>query len=133
MNDEKWIKLSKILLIVASLMLVCNGIYLHFCGGSNAADSDNAARTVESIKAEHESARSEVESSKREVEAAEKHVDRAIDAVAGSEETARRNAAGTDELQTLIDECQGIVEAQRGLIRDIDRANGIRQTANAEN
>lgn len=132
MNDEKWIKLSKVLLIIASLMLIGNGIYLYFCGSST-ADSNNATRTVESIKAEHESARSETESSEREVEAAEKHVERAAGAVTGSEEAARRNAAGIDELQTLIDECQGIVEAQRGIIRDIDRANGIRPAADAEN
>lgn len=133
MNDEKWIKLSKILLIIASLLLVINGIYVSCKRAGSAADSDNAVRTVESIKAEHESARSETESSEREVTAAEKHVERAADAVTRSEEAASRNAAGIDELQTLISECQGIVEAQRGLIRDIDRANGIRQTTDAEN
>lgn len=132
MNDKKWIKLSKVLLIIASLMLICNGVYWHLCG-SNAADNDDTTRTVESIKAEHEFVRNETESSEREVEAAEKHVERATGAVTGSEEAARRNAASTDELQTLIDECQGIVEAQRGIIRNVDRANGIRSAADAEN
>ena len=133
MNDEKWIKLSKVLLVIASLMLVINGTYVSCKRGSSPADSNVTTKTVESIKAEHEAARSEAESSEREVTAAEKHVERAADAVTRSEDAARRNAAGVDELQTLIDECQGIVEAQRGIIRDVDRANGIRQTADAEN
>lgn len=133
MKDEQWIKLSKILLIVASLMLICNGLYVSCKRGSGIADSNTTTRTVERLESEHESARSEVESGEREITAAEEHIERANDAVGRSEETAQRNAAGVNELQTLISECQGIVEAQRELIRDIDRANRIRPAEDAKN
>lgn len=137
MNDEKQIfyyKLSKILLIITSLLLVGNGIYHAWQNRSSGTDlHQDTIRTVESIKSEHESIRSEVESAERSVGDAEEHIDRTIDAVGRSEVAAERNAESVDQLQTLINECKGIVEAQRGIIRDVDRANGTRPAADAEN
>lgn len=131
MNDEKWTRFFRVLVAIAGIMLVVNGVY-HSCKrGSSTANSNATAGTVERLKSEHESIRSKVESGEREVTAAEKHVERAIDTVSRSEDAAARNAAGVDELQALISECQGIVEAQRGIIRDVDRANGIRPAADA--
>lgn len=134
MDDEKWTRISRVLVAIVSVMLVINGVY-HSCkrDGSGTTNSDVTIRTVERLKSEHESIRSEVESGEQEVTAAEEHVERAIDAVSRSEDAAARNAASTDELQTLIEECQGILETQRGIIRDVDRANGIRPAADAEN
>lgn len=136
MNEKEifYYKFSRVLVAIVSIMLIINGVY-HSCkrGSSTTTDSDATIRTVERLKDEHESARSEVESGEREVTAAEEHVDRAADAVTRSEVAAERNAASTGELQTLISECQGIVETQRGIIRDVDRANGIRPAADAEN
>lgn len=128
MTDEtrrKIDKAVKISLIIASLLLICNDVYWRWhCRSSSTADN-NVARTVESIQRANESARSEVESGRREIEAAEGHIERAADAVGRSEEAARTNAAGVDELQTLVSECRGIVENQRELIREVETANGI--------
>ena len=126
-------KAVKISLIVANLVLVANGVWHWWHGRSSTTADNNVARTVESIKAEHSATRSELESGSREVKASEEHVERAADAVRRSEEAAQANARSTDELSTLIDECKGIVEAQRGLIRDVDRANGIRPQADEQN
>ena len=118
-------KVVKISLIVAGLLLICNDMYLLWYGRSSSAADNNVTRTVESIQRANESARSEVESGRREIEAAEGHIERAADAISRSEDAASRNATGIDELQTLISDCKGIVEAQRRIIRDVDRANGI--------
>lgn len=118
-------KAVKISLIVAGLLLICNDVYWRWHGGSSTSAGNDVCATMESIQAEHSTARSELESGSREVEAAKEHVERAADAVGRSTEAAQANARSTDELQSLISECQGIVEAQRGLIRDVDRANGI--------
>lgn len=128
MKDEtrrKIDKAVKISLIVAGLLLICNDIYWRWDSRSSTTADNNVTRTVESIQRANKSARSEIESGRREIETAEEHVDRTADAIKRSEETARSNARSTDELQTLISECKGIVEAQRGIIRDVDRANGI--------
>ena len=129
MTDETRRKISKavkISLIIANLVLVANGVYHWWHSRSSTPADNDVARTVESIQRANESARSEVESGRREIEAAEGHIERAADAVGRSEEAARINAAGTDELQTIISECKGIVEAQRRIIQDVERANGIR-------
>ena len=118
-------KVVKISLIVAGLLLICNDMYLRWYGRSSSEADNNVTRTVESIQRANESARSEVESGRREIEAAEGHIERAADAISRSEDAASRNATGIDELQTLISDCKGIVEAQRRIIRDVDRANGI--------
>ena len=129
MTDETKRKISKavkISLIVANIVLVANGVYHWWHSRSSSTADNNVNRTVESIQRANESARSEVESGRREIEAAEGHIERAADAVGRSEEAARINAAGIDELQTLVSECRGIVEAQRRIIQDVERANGIR-------
>jgi F0F1-type ATP synthase membrane subunit b/b' len=118
-------KAVKISLIIAGLLLICNDVYWRWHSGSSSAADNNVTSTVESIQRANESARSEIESGRREVEAAKEHVKRAADAVGRSTEAAQANARSTDELQSLISECQGIVEAQRGLIQDIDQENGI--------
>lgn len=126
MTDETRHKISKavkISLIIANLVLVTNGVYHWWQGRSSTAADNNVIRTVESIQKANESARSEVESGRREIEAAEGHIERAADAISRSEEAARINAAGVDELQTLVSECRGIVEAQQRLIRNIDESN----------
>lgn len=128
MKDETKFKIDKavkISLIVAGLLLICNDIYWRWDSRSSADTDNNVNRTVESIQRTNKTAGSEVESGRREIEAAEEHVGRTVDAIKRSEETARSNARSTDELQTLISECKGIVEAQRGIIREVDRANGI--------
>ncbi len=128
MKDEtrrKIDKAVKISLIVAGLLLICNDVYWRWHGGSSTSAGNDVCATMESIQAEHSTARSELESGSREVEAAKEHVERAADAVGRSTEAAQANARSTDELQSLISECQGIVEAQRGLIQDIDQENGI--------
>lgn len=128
MKDEtrrKIDKAVKIGLIVAGLFLICNDLYWRWNSRSSADTDNNVNRTVESIQRTNKTVRSKVESGRREIETAEKHVNRTADAIKRSEETARSNARSTDELQALIDECKGIVEAQRGIIRDVDRANGI--------
>ena len=136
MSDEtqaKFYKLAKVLLIAASLLLIGNGIY-HSCKGRSSTSADNNVnRTVESIKAANESARSELEYGSRNVEAAEKHVERAADAVSRSTEAAARNAGSVDQLEKIISESQGIVKAQRKLIQEIDRANGIGAQEGKEN
>lgn len=124
-TEAKFYKAAKILLIAVSLLLVCNGIWCWWQGRSSTTADNNVTRTVEQLKARNESARSEVESGRREIEAAEGHIERAADAVGRSTEAAQANARSTDELQSLISECQGIVKAQRELIQEIDRANGI--------
>ena len=128
MKDEtrrKIDKAVKISLIIAGLLLICNDIYWRWHGGSGTQADNNVNRTMESIQRANKSAGSEVESGRREIETAEEHVNRTADAIKRSEETAHSNAAGVDELQTTISDCKGIVEAQRGIIRDVDRANGI--------
>ena len=128
MKDEtrhKIDKAVKISLIVAGLFLICNDLYWRWNSRSSSTAGNNVTRTVESIQRANKSAGSEVESGRREIETAEEHVNRTADAIKRSEETAHSNARSTDELQTFISECKGIVEAQRGIIRDVDRANGI--------
>lgn len=136
MKDEtkrKIDKAVKIGLIVAGLFLICNDIYWRWHGGSGTQADNNVNRTMESIQRANKSAGSEVESGRREIETAEKHVNRTADAIKRSEETARSNARSTDELQALISECKGIVEAQRSIIQEVDRANGIRTSGSKEN
>lgn len=136
MKDEarrKIDKAVKISLIVAGLLLICNDIYWRWDSRSGTPADNDVNRTVESIQRANKSAGSEVESGRREIETAEEHVNRTADAIKRSEETARSNARSTDELQALISECKGIVEAQRGIIRDVDRANGIRPEENEQN
>lgn len=128
MTDETKRKISKavkISLIIANLVLVANGVWHWWHGRSSSAADNNVTRTVESIQRANESARSELESAGREIADAEGHVERAADAIGRSEEAARINAAGVDELQTLVSECRGIVENQRELIREVEAANGI--------
>ena len=136
MKDEtrrKIDKAVKISLIVAGVLLICNDLYWRWNGRSSADTDNNVNRTVESIQRTNKAAGSKVESGRREIEAAEEHVDRTVDAVERSEETAQSNARSADELQAIISECKGIVEAQRGIIRDIDRANGIRTKEDEQN
>lgn len=136
MKDEtrrKIDKAVKISLIIAGLLLIANDVYWRWYGGSSTPTDNDVNRTVESIQKSNESAGSEIESGRREIETAEEHVSRTADAIKRSEETAHSNARSTDELQTLISECKGIVEAQRGIIRDVDRANGIRPKAGEQN
>ena len=136
MEDEtrrKIDKAVKISLIVAGLLLICNDIYWRWDSRSGTPADNDVNRTVESIQRANESARSKVESGRREIEAAEEHVNRTADAIKRSEEAAHSNARSSDELQTIISECKGIVEAQRGIIRDVDRANGIRPKAGEQN
>ena len=129
MTDETKRKINKavkISLIIAGLLLICNDVYWRWWHGRSSTTADNnVTRTVESIQRANESARSEVESARREVEAAEGHIERAADAIGRSEDAAARSAAGIDNIQSLISECQGIVEAQRELIREVEIANGI--------
>lgn len=128
MKDEtrrKIDKAVKVSLIVAGLLLICNDIYWRWDSRSGTPADNDVNRTVESIQRANESARSEIESGRREIEAAEEHVNRTAGAIKRSEEAAHSNARSADELQTIISECKGIVEAQRGIIRDVDRANGI--------
>lgn len=128
MKDEtrrKIDKAVKISLIVAGLLLICNDIYWRWDSRSSSPAGNNVNRTMESIQGANKSAGSEVESGRREIEAAEEHVDRTVGAVERSEETAQSNARSADELQTLISECRGIVETQRRIIQDVDRANGV--------
>lgn len=136
MEDEtrrKIDKAVKISLIVAGLLLICNDIYWRWDSRSGTPADNDVNRTVESIQRANESARSEIESGRREIEAAEEHVNRTAGAIKRSEEAAHSNARSADELQTLISECKGIVEAQRGIIRDVDRTNGIRPKAGEQN
>ena len=129
MKDEtkrKIDKAVKISLIVAGLFLICNDLYWRWDSRSGTQADNNVNRTMESIQRANKSARSEVESGRREIEAAEEHIDRTVNAVKRGEEAAQFNTRSTDELQTLIGECRGIVETQRRIIQDVDRANGIR-------
>lgn len=136
MKDEtrrKIDKAVKISLIIAGLLLIYNDIYWRWHGGSGTQADNNVNRTMESIQRANKSAGSEVESGRREIETAEEHVNRTADAIKRSEEAARFNARSTDELQALISECKGIVEAQRELIREVEAANGIRPEENEQN
>ena len=136
MKDEtrrKIDKAVKISLIAANLFLSANGVYHWWHSRSSTPADNNINRTVESIQKANKSVGSEVESGRREIETAEKHINRTADAIKRSEETAHSNARSTDELQTLISECKGIVEAQREIIRNVDRANGIRPEADEQN
>lgn len=128
MTDEtrrKIDKAVKISLIIAGILLICNDVYHRYGGSSRADVHQDTTRAVERIQAEHQSAASEIKSAGISINDAEEHVERAADAVGRSTEAAQANARSTDELQSLISECQGIVEAQRGLIQDIDQENGI--------
>lgn len=125
MENETRCKIIKGLFIIAVMLLVSNPVYRYAVSRSGTDSDNNVNRTVESIQKSNESARSEVESGRREIEAAEEHIDRTADAIKRSEETARSNARSIDELQTLIGECRGIVETQRRIIQDVDRANGV--------
>lgn len=125
MTDEtrrKIDKAVKISLIIAGILLICNDVYR---GSSRADVHQDTTRAVERIQAEHQSAASEIKSAGISINDAKGHVERAADAVGRSEEAARINAAGVDELQTLVSECRGIVKNQRELIRKIEAANGI--------
>ncbi len=136
MKDEarrKIDKAVKISLIVAGLFLICNDLYWRWNSRSSTDTDNNVNRTVESIQRTNKTAGSKVESGRREIEAAEEHVDRTVDAVERSEETAQSNARSADELQALISECRGIIESQRSIIQEVDRANGIRTSASKEN
>ena len=136
MKDEtkrKIDKAVKIGLIVAGIFLICNDLYWRWNSRSSADTDNNVNRTVESIQKSNESAGSKIESGRREIETAEEHVNRTADAIKRSEEAAHSNARSTDELQALIRECKGIVKAQRGIIRDVDRANGIRPEEDEQN
>ncbi len=136
MKDEtkrKIDKAVKISLIVAGLFLICNDLYWRWNSRSSTGTDNNVNRTVESIQRANKIAGSEVESGRREIEAAEEHVDRTVDAVERSEETAQSNARSADELQALISECRGIIESQRSIIQEVDRANGIRTSGSKEN
>lgn len=129
MNEKEifYYKLSRVLVAIAGIMLIINGIYHAWQSRSSGTDlHQDTVRTVESIKAEHELTRSEVESAERSVGEAEEHVDRAADAISRSEDAATRNAESVDQLQKLIGECQGIVETQQRIIRDIDGSSGER-------
>ena len=127
MTDEtrrKIDKAVKISLIVAGILLICNDVYWHWHGRSSRADvHQDATRTVERIQAEHKSATSEIESAGISINNAEGHIERAADAISRSEEAATRSAAGIDDIQSLVSECKGIVEAQQRLIRNIDESN----------
>lgn len=128
MKDEtrrKIDKAVKISLIVAGLLLICNDVYWRWHGGSGTQANNAVNRTVESIQKSNKSTGSEIKSAGISINDAEGHVERAADAVGRSEEAARINAAGVDELQTLVSECRGIVKNQRELIREIEAANGI--------
>ena len=136
MKDEtkrKIDKAVKISLIVAGLFLICNDLYWRWNSRSSTDTDNNVNRTVESIQRANKTVGSEVESGRREVEAAEEYVDRTVGAVERSEETAQSNARSADELQTLISECRGIIESQRSIIQEVDRANGIRTSGSKEN
>lgn len=129
MKDEtrrKIDKAVKIGLIVAGLFLIANDVYWRWYGRSSRTDvHQDTVRTVERIQAEHKSAASEIESAGISINNAEGHVERAADAISRSEDAATRSATGIDNIQTLVSECKGIVEAQRRIIQDVDRANGI--------
>lgn len=136
MKDEtrrKIDKAVKISLIVAGVILICNDVYWRWHSRSSTPTDNDVSRTVESIQKSNKSAGSEIEFGRREFETAEEHVNRTADAIKRSEEAAHSNARSVDELQTLVSECKGIVEAQRGIIREIDRANGIRPKEGEEN
>ena len=136
MKDEtkrKIDKAVKISLIVAGLFLICNDLYWRWNSRSSTDTDNNVNRTVESIQRTNKTAGSKVESGRREIEAAEEHVDRTVDAIKRSEEAAHSNARSADELQTLISECRGIIESQRSIIQEVDRANGIRTSGSKEN
>lgn len=136
MKDEtkrKIDKAVKISLIVAGLFLICNDLYWRWNSRSSIDTDNNVNRTVESIQRANKTVGSEVESGRREIEAAEEHVDRTVGAVERSEERAQSNTRSADELQTLISECRGIIESQRSIIQEVDRANGIRTSGSKEN
>lgn len=127
MTDEtrrKIDKAVKISLVIAGILLICNDVYHRYGGSSRADVHQDTTRAVERIQAEHQSAASEIKSAGISINDAEGHVERAADAVGRSEEAARINAAGVDELQKLISECQTIVRRQQDIIQDVDRANG---------
>lgn len=136
MKDEtrrKIDKAVKISLIVAGLLVICNDIYWRWDSRSSTDTDNDVNRTVESIQRTNKSAGSEVESGRREIETAEEHIDRTVNAVKRGEEAAQFNTRSTDELQTLISECRGIIESQRSIIQEVDRANGIRTSGSKEN
>ena len=127
MTDEtkrKIDKAVKISLIVAGILLICNDVYWRWHSRSSRADIyQDTVRTVERIQAEHKSATSEIESAGISINNAEGHIERVADAISRSEDAAARSAAGIDDIQSLVSECKGIVEAQQRLIRNIDESN----------
>lgn len=136
MTDEtrrKIDKAVKISLVIAGILLICNDVYHRYSGSSRADVHQDTTRAVERIQAEHQSAASEIKSAGISINDAEGHVERAADAVGRSEEAARINAAGVDELQKLISECQTIVRRQQDIIQDVDRANGTGAPEGKEN
>lgn len=127
-------KAIKIGIIIASAAIIAAGIWHWRYGRSVGTDiHKSTGGTMADIKRANESARSEFRDSREHLERAEEYVNRAAGAVGRSEEAAGINARSADELQALISECKGIVEAQRGIIRDVDRANGIRPEENEQN
>lgn len=126
-------KAVKISLIIAGILLICNDVYHRYGGSSRTDVHQDTTRAVERIQAEHQSAASEIKSAGISINDAEGHVERAADAVGRSEEAARINAAGVDELQKLISECQTIVRRQQDIIQDVDRANGTGAPEGKEN
>ena len=92
--------------------------------GNSAQHNTDTARTMEQLERENQSARSEVENSERHIDHAEANINRAIDAVGRSETAAIENARSVDQLQTLVAECQGIIEAEQRIIREVDKSNG---------
>lgn len=129
MTDETRRKISKavkISLIIVGILLICNDVYHRYGGSSRADVHQDTTRAVERIQAEHQSAASKIKSAGISINDAEGHVERAADAISRSEDAAARSAAGIDNIQSLVSECKGIVEAQRRIIQDVERANGIR-------
>lgn len=92
--------------------------------GSTAKNDNDSIRTVDQLKGENQSARSEIESGQRHIDHAEADLGKATDAVIRSEEAAIESARGTDQLQTLIGECQGIIKEEQRIIREVDESNG---------
>lgn len=129
MTDETRRKISKavkISLIIVGILLICNDVHHRYGGSSRADVHQDTTRAVERIQAEHQSAASKIKSAGISINDAEGHVERAADAISRSEDAAARSAAGIDNIQSLVSECKGIVEAQRRIIQDVERANGIR-------
>lgn len=113
---------GSIVLFLVVLGCFCWLLSITGCG-SSAKDNTDTIRTVEQLKGENQSARSEVESGQRHLGHAEVDLGKATDAVIGSEEAAIESARGTEQLQALIGECQGIIKEEQRIIREVDEAN----------